>query len=136
VPGTRASATGGCLCGATRFRIDNPPPNSFICHCRTCRRATGGMHVGWVTAKTEQFHFEGAPPKAYISSQGVQRTFCEYCGTALTWQKEGNSEIDVTLASFHCSEDFPPSDELWTTHRPAWDLPDHRLKQWLEDFPD
>ncbi len=94
------------------------------------------MHVGWVTVKAALFHFEGALPKVYLSSPGVCRTFCEQCGTSLTWQQEGSGEIDVTLASFDHAEDFPPSDELWTTHRPTWDQPDHRLKQWPEDLPD
>lgn len=130
-----APATGGCLCGATRFRIDDPPATSFICHCRICRRASGGMHVAWVTVRAELFRFEGAVPSTYRSSPGVQRTFCAHCGTSLTWQKEGGSEIDVTLAAFDRVEDFPPADELWTSHRPTWDMMGHRLKQWPEDFP-
>jgi len=133
---TRAPAMGGCLCGATRFSVTEPPSNSFICHCKTCRRASGGMQVGWVTLKTEQLRFEGALPKVYVSSPGIRRTFCEHCGTSLTWQQEGSSEIDVTLASFDRVEDFPPGDELWTSQRPSWTLPDHRLTQWPEDFPD
>ncbi len=94
------------------------------------------MHVGWVTVKEGQFRFEGALPRVYISSPGVRRSFCEHCGTSLTWQEEGSSEIDVTLASFDHAEDFPPGDELWTTHRPTWDQPGHRLQQWPEDYPD
>lgn len=94
------------------------------------------MHVGWVTVKVEQFRFEGGLPKVYVSSPGVRRTFCAHCGTSLTWQAEGSGEIDVTLASFDRVEDFPPGDELWATHRPTWDLPDHRLKQWPQDYPD
>lgn len=134
--GKHAHATGACLCGATRFIVDEPPAKSFICHCSTCRRATGGMHVGWVTLLAQQFRFEGAEPATFRSSPGVHRTFCAQCGSSLTWQKEGSSEIDVTLASFDRVEDFPPGDELWTSHRLAWELPDHRLTQWPEDFPD
>lgn len=94
------------------------------------------MHVGWVTVKAAQFRFEGAQPKTYRSSPGVYRTFCAQCGTSLTWRRDGSETVDVTLASFDHVDQFPPSDELWTTHRPAWDVPDHRLKQWPEDFPD
>jgi hypothetical protein len=127
--------TGGCLCGAIRFRLVDPPPNSFVCHCATCRRATGGSRVAWITAKSSNFQFIGDAPRVFQSSPGIERSFCAHCGTSLTWQDvKANDVIDITLASFDHPERFPPGDEIWTTHRLQWDLPDERLTQWSRDF--
>jgi hypothetical protein len=130
-----ATESGGCLCGATRFRLDEPPHHSFVCHCATCRRATGGMRVAWVTAKSANLHFFGAAPKVFQSSPGIERRFCALCGTSLTWQdSEAAHEIDITLASFDHPENFPPCAEIWTTHRFDWDRADERLTQWPQDI--
>ena len=39
--------TGGCLCGAIRYRITGAPVEALYCHCRMCRRAHGAPVVAW-----------------------------------------------------------------------------------------
>ena len=36
--------TGGCQCGAVRYRLDAPPNDANICHCRMCQKATGSPY--------------------------------------------------------------------------------------------
>ena len=33
--------TGGCLCGAVRYEITQPPLVAYTCHCTVCQRLTG-----------------------------------------------------------------------------------------------
>jgi len=44
-----ASHEGGCLCKAVRFRVTGDPLHSVICHCHSCRRASGAPSVAWLT---------------------------------------------------------------------------------------
>jgi hypothetical protein len=34
--------TGGCQCGAVRYRIEGDLGRASICHCRMCQKAFGG----------------------------------------------------------------------------------------------
>lgn len=113
------SVTGGCLCGAIRYRIARPVESALICHCQTCRRASGAPMVAWVTVETSAFAWLTVQPIAYESSPGVVRTHCGICGTSLTYQSD-QSQIDVTTASLDAPEAFPPDREVWLEHRLPW----------------
>ena len=80
-------ATGRCLCGAVQFTIRGPlRPTAVACHCRTCRKFTGGLWVG-TCVRTEHVVIErGDTLKWYRSSAEAQRAFCGDCGSSLFWQ--------------------------------------------------
>ena len=40
-------ATGGCLCGAVRYRVTGSPQSTSLCHCFSCRRSTGAPSQAW-----------------------------------------------------------------------------------------
>jgi hypothetical protein len=84
--------TGGCQCGAVRFRCDGLGRAS-ICHCRMCQKAFGSFFGPLVTAKRLQWT-RGAPAH-FQSSNVVRRGFCANCGTPLTYEYEGGVEIAI-----------------------------------------
>lgn len=117
-----ASIEGGCLCRAVRFRATGAPVATSLCHCTTCRLATGAPSVGWVVFRAGDFQFTGAVPRGFESSAGVLRTFCATCGTSLTYQSASRPDvIDVTTASLDRPEDFAPAKEIWTGHGIGWE---------------
>jgi hypothetical protein len=114
-------ALGGCLCGAVRYRATRGSTFPTLCHCPTCRRASGAPLVAWVTFPTEGFAFVRGSPVRYRSSPPVVRTFCGGCGTALTYEHADHPEgVDVTTASLDAPEAFPPTDHTWASHRIPW----------------
>ncbi len=46
---TDFEATGGCLCGAVRFRVTVEPLMAYFCHCTMCQRTTGGPFTAGAT---------------------------------------------------------------------------------------
>jgi hypothetical protein len=107
--------TGGCQCGAVRFRVTGLGRAS-LCHCRMCQKATGGIGGLLVTAK--QVEWTRGAPKRFASSNVAQRGFCADCGTPLTFEYEGG--IDIAIPTFDRPNDIPPTVQLADPWRLAW----------------
>lgn len=112
---------GGCLCTAVRYRVAGPPVARSLCHCRSCRRASGAPVVAWTVVRSADFSFVAGAPARYASSPPVVRTFCSTCGTPLTYQHADSPDtIDVTTATLDAPERFAPTREVWTEHKLPW----------------
>lgn len=118
-------AEGGCLCGAIRYRVTGAPSWSTICHCRACRKASGAPSVGWLTFDRGNFSLLQGVESRFVSSPGVVRTFCANCGTPLTYATDGRpGDIDVTTMSLDDETMFPPTCEVWISHKVSWEVTD------------
>ena len=81
-----ATTTGGCLCGAARYRLAEPPRSYGACHCGMCRRWTGGVQLAvMVPAGGLAWEAEDTV-RVYPSSDWADRGFCGTCGGALFWR--------------------------------------------------
>ena len=122
---------GGCLCGAIRYRATGQSLAQAICHCRSCRLASGAPSVAWVVFQASQFMFISGQPLSFHSSQPVVRTFCGHCGTPLTYQHASRpGKIDVTTVTLDNPDDFPPTKEIWLEHKVAWEVLNERLERY------
>ena len=124
-------AEGGCLCGAVRFRVTGAPSASLICHCRTCRKASAAPSVAWLRFDRGNLELLSGVPRRFASSSGVERTFCPDCGSPLTYANdESPSSIDVTTISLDDESTFPPTREVWVSHKVRWEPTDPNLVQY------
>ncbi len=121
---------GGCLCGAIRYRVAGTPLSSVVCHCKSCRRASGAPTVAWLTVDRERFDVLSGTARAFHSSRGVIRRFCADCGSALTYENSKSpATIDVSTASLDDPAAFPPTAEVWLDHRISWQAANANLSQ-------
>lgn len=122
---------GGCLCRAIRYRVSAAPEFSVICHCLSCRKASGAPSVAWLTFKRADFEFLSGDPRSFKSSPGVIRRFCDRCGSALTYEiADRAGTIDVTTVSLDDPNVFPPNAEVWLEHRIPWEATQQALAQY------
>ena len=113
--------TGGCYCGAIRFKAGDKPLHQANCHCANCRRAIGAQAAAWITVPSSSFAFEKGIPRSYQTDTGAQRTFCERCGTSLTYQNDVRpNEIDITTGSLDRPEDFAPNKDVFPEEKLPW----------------
>src|SRR5438477_6864188 len=105
--------TGGCYCGKVRYRAIGPTLYQANCHCANCRRAIGAQAVAWITVNLPAFKWEKEEPRRYRTDTGAYRTFCDSCGTSLTYGNDGRpDEIDLTTGSLDDSEHFAPNRDV------------------------
>lgn len=100
-----ASLTGGCQCGAVRYRVEGPVVDAGVCHCRMCQKAGGNFGMAYFRAP--ELIFTRGTPAAFESSPGVMRGFCAQCGTPLT-MRGGDGYYDMTVGSLDHPDDLPP----------------------------
>lgn len=83
---TEAIRTGGCLCGAVRYTLSEAPRAYGACHCRMCRRFSGGIELG-VEVQAGGITWEGEDHvRTFKSSEWAERGFCDICGSSLFWR--------------------------------------------------
>jgi hypothetical protein len=90
--------TGGCQCGAIRFRVEGALRDPSICHCRMCQKAFGNFYASLVSVNDVAFAWTRGRPKYFQSSNFVKRGFCENCGTPLTY--EAPDGVGLAIGAF------------------------------------
>ncbi|MDX5330366.1 MAG: GFA family protein [Caulobacteraceae bacterium] len=77
--------TGGCLCGAVRYRVSGPLPPIQFCHCSQCRKAQGGAFAANIPVSEAALSIEDPQGRltAFESSPGKLRVFCGACGSPI-----------------------------------------------------
>jgi hypothetical protein len=126
-------STGGCQCGAVRFRIDADLEDASICHCRMCQKATGGLFGPYVGAPLSAVTWTRGQPRHFQSSNKARRGFCRDCGTPLTFEY-GEGSISFTLGAMdeprlvHLTEQLASSERIADFQALA-NLPEHPLHE-------
>ena len=115
--------SGGCFCGAIRYRADATPFHETVCHCADCRRIAGAPTVAWFSVPRTGFRFTSGEPARFRSSALAIRRFCPRCGTHLTYEADGApEELDITTASLDEPDSLPPRDHTHVASKLAWEV--------------
>ncbi|MEM9062612.1 MAG: GFA family protein [Pseudomonadota bacterium] len=116
---TPAYATGGCQCGAVRYRAALPLGRSSICHCRMCQRAVGNAFAPLVVAKDVAWN---GTPATWASSNIAERGFCAECGTPLFLRDfdAPARECEIMIATLDDPEIAPPQHHVGIESRIDW----------------
>ena len=132
---SKVEKTGGCQCGRVRYRAKVDPADAYLCHCRMCQRATGGVSIAFVNVLRDECEWESGPDW-YASSPIAKRPFCSKCGTPLGFQFTDDSpKMDLTVGSFDDPWDFKPKHHFGAeSMHEAWldttDLPRYRSDEY------
>lgn len=79
--------TAQCTCGAVKFEFNTDPDFIANCHCRDCKKASGGEMATFFAVPHDDFTLTSGTSKArrYVAESGKQldRNFCLDCGSRL-----------------------------------------------------
>jgi hypothetical protein len=112
--------TGGCACGRVRYTVAIENDEAYLCHCRMCQRATGGVSIAFKNVKKADLAW-AHEPDWFQSSPIAQRPYCRECGTSLGFAFPDGDKIDLTVGSFDDPSRFRPNSHFGveSMHR-AW----------------
>jgi hypothetical protein len=103
--------TGGCQCGAVRFRFEGAFGNSGICHCRMCQKAFGSFGAALVSAAADNLKWTRGTPSTFRSSSIVRRGFCADCGTPLFMREDGDPNYELAIGALDNPNSIPAMTE-------------------------
>jgi hypothetical protein len=115
---TEAPRTGGCQCGAVRFRIHGALGRPSICHCRMCQKHFGSFFSATVTAPKDGVEWMREEPNYFQSSVNIDRGFCQRCGTPLTYRHPGG--LEIAIGAFDDRSDLAPRIQVNYAARLPW----------------
>jgi len=116
----RAGLTGGCQCGAVRYRLAAAPVRANICHCRMCQKAGAAPFMAFADLPLAGLHWTRGAPRVFVSSAIAERGFCADCGTPLTYRPLNRAEIGVTIASLDQPDAVAPTVQFGVEAKIAW----------------
>ncbi|OJY65947.1 MAG: aldehyde-activating protein [Sphingobium sp. 66-54] len=112
-------ATGGCQCGAVRYRTTQLLDNAHICHCRMCQKAVGNLFAALVGAPNDRLEWTRGTPATFASSDLAERGFCAACGTPLFYHGKDSPRTGLTIGSLDDPDLAPPGIQVGMEGRRA-----------------
>jgi hypothetical protein len=129
--------TGSCLCGDVKFRIESELEPIQVCHCEQCRKAHGGAFAAVIPVEVSAFRLLSGEQslKAYESSPGKERVFCERCGSPVFSRRPSVPTV-VRIRAGLLDEPIPakPAWHAYTDSKCSWWPIDDGLPQYREAF--
>ena len=123
--------TGGCLCGAVRYRVTGPFLRAGHCHCSRCRRHSGAAVC--TQGRVEGHHFvllQGEEQlRVYRPDGGASKVFCSTCGSSLfggSWPE--GPQVSIRLGTLDGDPGIRPQYHTFVDSRASWD-------EILDDLP-
>lgn len=112
---------GRCLCGTVTYQYTGPENWRGHCHCDDCRRATSSPFTTYFGVPLDAFEWTGTKPGVYASSPGVERSFCDACGSPMAFQSERfGAEIHLFAATLLNSNSFIPQFHVYCREMVRW----------------
>jgi len=120
-----APYTGGCLCGAVRYRLDGEPLTFYACHCTDCQRRTGTGFALSMVVERKSLQLEQGKPVHYAVklADGRSKTgvVCAACNSRL-WGEPAKLP-DIAIIQPGTLDDtswLRPVAHIWTRSAQPW----------------
>lgn len=126
-----AAISGGCNCGAVRYRIEAVPLAVAACHCRQCRRQSGAAYSVNLVLRASSMIVTGVlatwQDTDTESGEPLAREYCARCGSPIRSVPSASPPglIALKAGTLDDPSPFAPTMHLWTSSKLPWvEVPD------------
>ena len=131
---TSTSPTGGCLCGAIRYTVNQPVTQLRACHCTHCQKSSGAAGTVNAVLPSTAFQITKGTPRRFDakadSGRTLHRFFCGDCGSPIYSQRETTPGMVVVRAgTFDNPGDMKITANIWTKSARPWAYIDPATEQ-------
>lgn len=122
---TAANLSGGCACGALRYRLLSPPMFVNCCHCRDCQRQTGSAFVLNALIEADRVALLSGETEgiAVPTDSGRPHTIyrCRACRTAIWSVYGGVDKLNfVRVGTLDNPAALPPDVHIYVRSKLPW----------------
>ena len=118
--------TGGCACGAIRYKLTASPLIVHACHCRDCQRVTGSAFVVNIWIERKFVETDSPAPKSFRLAGGSGNPhdvfFCSECGVYV-WSRYHGAPGDflfVRAGTLDNPDAVTPDVHIFTRSKLHW----------------
>ena len=132
--------TGGCQCGACRYRITGPIQDLYCCHCAECRgQSSSAFGISAIVAVAD-FELTAGAPKRWrrptSSGAGMDCCFCPDCGARLWHQsRDDPGSISVKGGTLDTPPDLTRAKHIWVSRKLEGVILPSGVETWPEEPP-
>ncbi|MEM7523942.1 MAG: GFA family protein [Pseudomonadota bacterium] len=94
--------TGGCYCGAMRYKATGKPRLKAQCHCRECQYFSGGGPNYFMLMPGDGFRYTSGEPRTFTRTDladPVTREFCDSCGGHILTRRSDMTEVVLKVGT-------------------------------------
>jgi len=115
--------TGGCLCGAVEFSVNDEFKAFYQCHCKQCQKITGTAFASNIITALEniQWHKGKSNVTEYDHpTRAFSKSFCTLCGSALPFVNKAKTSLIVPAGSLNELPTLQPQANIFASEEAAW----------------
>ena len=112
------TASGSCLCGATRITAKTLNTHIGACHCGMCRKWGGGPLLA-ADCGTDVLLDGEENVSVFDSSDWAERGFCSKCGSHLFYRLKHNKEYVVPVGIFDTDDALVFDQQIFIDKKPS-----------------
>jgi hypothetical protein len=118
--------SGGCACGAVRYRMTSAPMFVHCCHCRRCQRETGSAFAHNALIEADRVVLLQGEPETIDtptdSGKGQKIIRCPICHVAVwsNYMGAGEAIRFVRVGTLDDPDRLPPDIHIYTRSKQPW----------------
>lgn len=113
--------SGGCFCGAVRYRVADQFLYAMNCHCSNCRRTTGSAFKPFAGIEREKFGVSEGEDKLLIYGDAAGHdAHCRVCGSLLYSLVRDGAYVHVAMGTLADAPSIRPSRHIFVGSKAPW----------------